>query len=433
MLPSVRILQIGAPVPAPMIAPAVIAPAVASDASGRREEAGTAVRARDGRADPAASRRRGRPPPRADRILVIRLGALGDVVRTLPAVAALRAAYPGAHLAWLVEPGAAGVVQAAQLVDETLIFPRQRLVEALEAGDGLSVVRMLRDFVVTLRRRRFEIVLDFHGLLKSGLFARLTGAPLRVGFDAAEAREGAHLFVNRRVGLPARRLSRFRRNAALVETLVPRPQWPSKPLLRPTDLAVARLAARLRVSGRDRVSGFVLIHPGASRGARHKRYPVSGWARLCQALAEDGFEVWLAAGAAREERRLADRILRATRGAVIQAPETRSFDDLLALVTRAAVFVSGDTGPLHAASLAGVPVVQLMGPTDPVQNAPWPGTAARRCYVPLPCSPCRRGCAAAPCMKSLSPRSIAWAVRDLCEATPSWNRVAAQPAEESGA
>jgi ADP-heptose:LPS heptosyltransferase len=130
-------------------------------------------------------------------------------------------------------------------------------------------------------------------------------------------------------------------------------------------------------------------------------------------LADQGVEVWIAAGTGRDERMLVDRILRDSRGAAIPAPETRSFDDLLALLGRTSVFVSGDTGPLHAASLHGVPVVQLLGPTHPVHNEPWSGTPSRRLHVPLACSPCRKGCPDVSCMKAISPTAVVEAILEL--------------------
>lgn len=352
-------------------------------------------------------------PPQADRVLVIRLGALGDVVRTLPAVSGLRALYPGAHLCWLVEPGAAGVVAASGLVDESLVFPRSDLMESLRAGDGLSLARQLQGFLQTLRARRFDLVLDFHGILKTGLLARLSGAPIRVGYARGVAREGAFLFVNRRVRLRDPRVSRFERNAALVRRLSPEASIPETLVLSPSPLAQARLAARLRVSGREQNEGFVLIHPGSSRGAVHKRYPFEAWSETTRRLSSEGLEVWLVAGANRNERSLVERIVRSSGGAAQPAPETRSFDDLLALIARASVFVSGDTGPLHAASMVGVPVVQLLGPTDPVQNQPWPGSPHRRLSIPLPCSPCRHGCADPACMRVWTPARVCAAIRSM--------------------
>ena len=354
-------------------------------------------------------------PPDADRILIIRLGALGDVVRTLPAAVALRSLYPGSHLTWLVEGGAAGVVDAAGIVDETLIFPRAELVEFLQAADGLSFARMLIGVVRRLRDRRFDLVLDFHGILKSGLLARLSGAPIRFGFDRRIAREFAENFVNRRVELPDPDVSRYDRNAALVEALAPNVSIPDRPFLQPSPLAVARLAARLRISNRERAEGFVLIHPGSSTQARHKRYAPSAWTEVAERLASEGIPVWVVSGPNRHERNLVEEILRASGGALFGAPETRSFDDLLALLARASVFVSCDSGPLHAASLVGVPVVQLLGPTDPIHNEPWRNSPSRRVHFPLPCSPCRRGCADAPCMRAIPPALVVNQIRGLRE------------------
>ncbi|HPG25410.1 MAG TPA: glycosyltransferase family 9 protein [Myxococcota bacterium] len=371
----------------------------------------------------------------ADRVLLIRLGAMGDVVRTLPAAACLRQMHPGAHLAWLVEPAAAGVVEASGLVDETLVFPRGELVAALRAADALAFGRCLGGFLRRLRARRFELVLDFHGLLKSGLLARLSGAPVRYGFGRGVARELSDVFVNRHVQLPSRGVSRFDRNAALVAALVPDAELPAHPLLAASPIALARMVARLRISGREQASRFVLLHPGSSAGARHKRYATAGWAAVARRLAASGLEVWVACGAGREERQLADEVLRAAGGAAHAAPETRAFDDLLALLARAAVFASADTGPLHAASLAGVPVVQLLGPTDPIQNAPWAATPWRRVHYALPCSPCRRGCADPACMRAIPPARVADAILELARLAdrPALSVGGTQASTESGA
>jgi 3-deoxy-D-manno-octulosonic-acid transferase/heptosyltransferase-1 len=352
-------------------------------------------------------------PPNADRILIIRLGALGDVIRTVPAVAALRTLYPGAHLAWLVEPAAAGVVEVAGVVDETIVFPRRDLVESIQTLDGLALARQLSGVIRQLRRRRFDLVLDFHGILKSGLLALLSGAPIRVGYGHTESREWSHLFMNRRIELPKTKISRYDRNAALVTSLAPRVEIPERTLLHPSAMAVARLASRLRGTEREKANGFVLIHPGSSPSTPHKRYAPEAWADVAKRLAAEGIEIWLAAGPSRDERNRAEEILRLAGGDLVRAPETRSFDDLLALVSRASVFVASDSGPLHAASLVGISVVQLLGPTDPIQNEPWRGSPFRRVHVPLPCSPCRRGCEAAACMRAIPPALVVSEVKTL--------------------
>ncbi|RIK89761.1 MAG: hypothetical protein DCC71_25845, partial [Proteobacteria bacterium] len=159
------------------------------------------------------------PPPAADRILVIRLGAVGDVVRTLPAVSALRAAYAGAHVAWLVEPASHSAVAGQPWIDEVLVFPREELASLLRRGRLVAAARTAARCVRALRARRFDLVLDFHAIVKSGALAWASGAPTRVGYARPFAREGAWLFANARARLTQRRISRFERNAALVAFL----------------------------------------------------------------------------------------------------------------------------------------------------------------------------------------------------------------------
>ena len=374
-------------------------------------------------------------PPPADRILILRLGAMGDVIRTLPAVAALRACYPGAHLTWLVEPASVGVVEASGLVDEILVFPRRPLVQALKEADPVGFLRRLRRFLRVLRDRRFEISVDFHGLLKSGALAWLSGAPIRFGYPAPVAREWASIFANRHAGMIDPEVSRFDRNAALVEAVASGAPLVESPLLAPSALAKARLTARLRASGREKARDFVLLHPGSSVRARHKRYPATGWAAVARALAEGGQTVWITCGPDRRERSLAEDVVRLAGGALVLAPETRSFDDLLALQARARVFVAADSGPLHAASLAGVPAVQLVGPTHPRQNAPWRASASRRVRVPPPCAPCRGGCARPVCMTSIPAETVVQAIRRLLvtETTDPLEADGAEPVRRSEA
>ena len=150
---------------------------------------------------------------------MIRLGALGDVVRTLPAVSAVRAAYPGAHIAWLVDPAPAGILVGQPALDEIIEFPRGALESALAAHSPRRLLRAARPVVRALRRRRFDLVLDFHSILRSGVLSRLSGARTRFAYGRPFGRELAWLFANRRVHLAAERLSRFERNAALVRFL----------------------------------------------------------------------------------------------------------------------------------------------------------------------------------------------------------------------
>jgi ADP-heptose:LPS heptosyltransferase len=338
---------------------------------------------------------------------VIRLGALGDVVRTLPAVSALRAHYAGAHLAWLVEPPSAGVLERQPWVDEVLVFPRPALRRALGSGRLPTLAREARRFLRELRARRFDLALDFHAILKSGILARLSGAPVRASYAPPFGRELAWLFANRRARLGPGRPSRYDRNEALVRFLGIG-EAPAPAPLRVDPEAQRRADAWL--AGRP---APVAIHPGTSEVTPYKRYGVAGYAALARALASDGIPVVVSAGPARGERAMADAIVAASGGAAVRGPETQGIADLAALLSRARLFVGSDSGPLHVASLVGTPVVQILGPTHPDENRPWAGTPSRQVRVPIACSPCRRGCAAATCMRVVPPEAVIAAAREL--------------------
>jgi ADP-heptose:LPS heptosyltransferase len=311
-------------------------------------------------------------PPSADRILVIRLGAVGDVVRTLPALTSLRSRYAGSHIAWLVEPAAAGAIEAQPWIDEVLVFPRDGLLADLRGLRPLAALGELTRFARRLRARRFDLVLDFHALLRSGLLARASGARRRASYARPFAREGSWLFATDRARIEPRRVSRFERNAALVRFLgVDEPPWPA-----PWPVAAADRARMLAPLGG--APAPVAIHPGSSDATAHKRYAAAGFARVARALAErfgvPSIATW---GPARDDRQAARALVEASGGAARLAPATRSLADLAALLSGCRLFIGGDTGPLHVASLVGTPVVQVLGPTDPVENAPWAATPSR--------------------------------------------------------
>jgi 3-deoxy-D-manno-octulosonic-acid transferase/heptosyltransferase-1 len=197
------------------------------------------------------------------------------------------------------------------------------------------------------------------------------------------------------------------RNAALVEFLGLDARPDPEPLRVPPVVAQAMRAA---LGGRAPVA----IHPGTSDGTPYKRWTPEGYAKVAVALAgEPGVEVVVTAGPARDDRRLADAIVAAAGGAARLAPETRSLLELAALFAASRLYVGSDSGPMHLASLVGTPVVQLLGPTDPVENAPFAGTPSRTVRVGVACAPCRRGCSAATCMRLIAPERVAAAAREL--------------------
>jgi heptosyltransferase-1 len=303
------------------------------------------------------------------RILIIRLGAIGDVVRTLPALRQLRAARPESWLAWVVEERSLPVLQGHPDLDEVILLERDRLAEKLRepAGffDGLAEVLA---FGLRLRRGRFDVSLDFQGTFKSGLVALAAGAPLRAGYDRPSVKEGNALFNNRRVPLGPPPVHRVERNLALLASLGLGPRAPAGRLTLPiaeahraeADGALARAGAP--------EAGFVFLYPGSSARQAYKRYPPERLGETARLLLERGCEVVVGPGPGEEAVAAAVRRLAGPRLRVL--PVT-SLLGMAEIIRRAAVFVGGDTGPMHIAAILGTRVVALFGPTDPALNAPW--------------------------------------------------------------
>jgi heptosyltransferase-1 len=348
---------------------------------------------------------------------------MGDVVRTLPSLAAIRSAYPEARITWLVERTAAGVLEGCRDLDEVILFPRESLSARLRAGRLIALWRELRAFVVSLRSERFDLVLDFHSILKSGVISLLSGSPLRVAYAPPFGRELGWLGANRRAALEPDRASRYERNAGLVRYLgIEFPEREEHAIGSPafTDLLTVETSAAARMDdclGRERPR--VLIHPGSSAGASYKRYKPEGFAALARMLGRlTGSRTLVIRGTSPDELALAERIVEGARGAAHLAPETPELADLIALIDRAQLFIGSDSGPLHLAATLGTPVVQILGPTDPVENRPWAATPSRQVRIPVACSPCRSGCRAATCMQIIPHETLYGAALELLDPSP---------------
>ena len=311
--------------------------------------------------------------PQAARVLVIRLGAVGDVVRALAAVGLLRRERPDVRIGWLVEEPSRALLEANPVVDELYLFERH----GWGAARGLAERRAWIAAVAGLRRRlraaRFDAALDLQGNLKSAVWAIASGTPRRVGFGRDLAREGSWLLGGERVRLPAEARSRLQQFAALVRALGISAVLPpdGRPVPLP-DLALRREAAARWVAERgfDR-KPWALLCPGSSRRQQFKRWPAARYAELGRRLAARGIGVAIGWGPGEEA--LADQVESGCLGGASLTPA----GDLLgmaALISHAGVFVGNDSGPMHLAWAVGTPVIGIFGPTDPQLNAPPGGT-----------------------------------------------------------
>lgn len=286
-----------------------------------------------------------------ERFLVVRLTALGDILHTVPAVAALRAAHASAKIDWVVERKWAPVLEGSPAVNEVIPFDRRSAWGAIEC-------------VQRLRENRYTCAIDFQGLYKSSVLAGLSGAARRVGFDRNWAREpGAAMFYTDRVLPVGRHVSEL--NYSLAEHAgASRPAKPEYPLRVPAGGA-ASIRARLHELGIG--DQFVVVGPGGSW--RAKCWPPARYGELCREI-EMRHDLRVVVVHGPGEKAIAEETVRAAAPARPVMVDT-TIEELMGLVAHARCVVTADSGPLHLAAALGTPVVGLYGPTDPVRNGPF--------------------------------------------------------------
>ncbi len=284
-------------------------------------------------------------------ILIVRLGALGDIVHALPAAASMRAAWPDARIDWLVDARYAPLLALVPIVDRAVVVG--------EPG-GSPVLGAIR----TLRRARYDAAIDLQGLLKSAAFARFSGARRVLGFEAPQLRErAAAVFYTTRVRADVGGHV-IRKNLSVVQALGASVERLEYPLGAPASGAPDE--AR-RLLGLAPGQPFAILNPGA--GWPNKQWPAERFGAVAaHLLRRHGLASLVLWGPA--ERGLADRAAASSGGAARTAPAT-TIADVLALARAAALVVAGDTGPMQLAAAAGAPIVGVFGPTNPVRNGPW--------------------------------------------------------------
>jgi len=338
----------------------------------------------------------------AKRICIIRLGGLGDVINTLPALDALRAAYPEAHIAWLVEAAWGEVLPEPPRLDEVIGLPKRAwLGRLLDLSDVASLPGEVVRFAKDLRAHGFDLVFDFHGNLRSGIAGRLTGAASRVGYAPGYCKEFNYLFSTRHYPVGGGRVHRVDRALALAEAAgVERRTDTPRVDLRRDALDFARRAfEEAGLAGRR----VVAIHPGTSRFGEYKRWPVERFNQLIRRLDERGFPSLVTWGPGEYETAVAA----AAGTAAAVSPETTSVARLAALLSLCDAFIGADTGPGVLAAAVGAPPVSLFGPKDPTVYAPR-HPRARVVEVPMDCRPCKkRRCDDPKCMTGITVQQVA--------------------------
>jgi len=293
-------------------------------------------------------------PTRGKRFLIVRLGAIGDVLRVLPAARRLRKAIPDATIGWAVEQWAYPVVAGNPNVDRFHVLDRREL------GAGpYRALKEIRRFIGELRSERYEIVLDFHGRFKSGVVSRLSGAAWRIGFARGDESEANYLFNNIHVELEDRWENRVYRFLHLLGPLGIDVGYD------PDDHGLY-IGGELRRAADNwyRTIGApaLAVFPGTSRERSGQRWPQEKWVELLSRLAHDGISSVVFWGP--QEQELAAEISAQTGSSCSLAPPT-TLPEMMSMIGCFDVFIGSDTAAMHMAWLQGIPTAVFTGPKPP--------------------------------------------------------------------
>jgi 3-deoxy-D-manno-octulosonic-acid transferase/heptosyltransferase-1 len=360
--------------------------------------------------------------PQTVNILIVKLSAIGDVIHTLPSLAALRRCYPDADITWVVEEEAADLLAGHPDLNRVIVSGRKRWLNELRQGQIAAPLREMLTFLRDLRRHPYDLVIDFHGLFKSAVIVLLSGGKRKLGYDSLQELSG--LFYNEKIpeemGKHAvdRYLDFVRHVAGKsgAACLAAPPEFRIAVGEKEKRSAAALLnehAASLPSSGE--VEGlhkdaprFVAVNPVAFWET--KLWGEEKFAELCDRLREElGIGIVLTGG----ESAPLERICRKMRTKAVNLGGRTTLRELACIYREAALLVTTDSGPMHLAAAAGTPVVALFGPTDPARTGPY-GPGHRIIRKGLSCSPCfRKRCETPRCMTDISVEEVFTAVKEM--------------------
>ncbi len=340
-------------------------------------------------------------------ILIVKTSAIGDVTHAMPAVNCLRKHYPGAHISWLVEEAASDLVLGHKAVDCVLIARRKQWQKAFKAGKWRSTIAEIIQFVKELRSRPYDLVIDFQGLLKSGIWVFLSRGKQRVGFGPGmQHSEGSYFFLNKRVKAVDMEIHALERQLLLLKAIdIPCPticyDFPI------TTSQKQRVDTLLATNGYQKTrQKLVAINPQTKWDS--KLWYNNRFAQVADGLASEN--IFLVFTGAPDDVEVIGEIQQMMQSNSLNCAGKTTLKELAALYSVADVVISTDTGPMHIAAAVGTPLVALFGPTAPWRTGPY-GEKHHVLRSNVSCSPCfKRHCPLdnepKKCMKQISVEEV---------------------------
>jgi len=342
-----------------------------------------------------------------ERILMIKLSAIGDVIHTLPFLEVLKGRYPRARVDWLIEEDAAQIIEGHRLLDRVLISRRKAWQRALlrPGKQGAAIQEILR-FVSALRAREYDLVIDIQGLLKSGLMTGLARGRRKVGFSGG--REGSSLFLTERpfpVNHEQHALDRYLQGARYLGCRTD--GWTGEiPASSRDHETVNRWIQEMGLEEKRRIA----VNPMAKWGT--KLWDPKKFALLAIRIARELDGAVLFTGSL-QDRPIIQKIMGATDIHAFNLAGRTTLKELACLFSRCHLTVTTDTGPMHVAAAMGCPVVAIFGPTSPLRTGPY-GEGHLVVREDMECSPCyRKRCDHLSCMQQITVDKVFDAVSEI--------------------
>jgi len=328
------------------------------------------------------------PEPPA-KILIIKPSALGDIVHTLPFLAALRTTFPAAEIHWVVARGLHTFLEGHPMINRLWIMDKERWKQLSRFRESIQEINSFRK---GLANEHFDVSIDLSGLLRSGLITFAAGARYKLGFSDSD--EGSPFFYTHTVegGRQIHAIDRYLKLAALMGCDATQVSHPMPPYPADTPL-LSSLPDR-----------FCVIAPSAGKEAN--RWPAERFGALAASLSLPSVVI-----SSKADAEVVATVVATSNGMAINLAGKTGLKELVALIARARFLISNDTGPMHIAAALGVPVFAIFGPANPVRTGPY-GSIHTVIQEPLDCIPCYRQqpCTHWTCMQDITVEKVSEAI-----------------------
>ena len=329
-------------------------------------------------------------------ILIVKLSAIGDVIHTLPSLAALRHFYPDAHITWVVEEAAADIVKNHPYLNAVIVSRRKSWPKDILNSKFFKPLFNMRSLIKELRQRRYDLVIDFHGLFKSSIIVLFSSGKQKLGYDSLQELSG--LFLNEKIpeDMNKHAVDRYLDFPRYLGANIDKAKF-VLPQNKDAEIKVQILMSKYKLDDKK----FIAINPIAYWET--KLWDNDNFARLADLIKNSLKMDVVFTGS---EKNIIERITSKMKTIGINLGGQTTLLELAQVYKKARLVITTDSGPMHLAAAVGTPVVALFGPTDPARTGPY-GEGHTIVRTELPCSPCfLKKCPTRKCLRDISPEQV---------------------------